>query len=65
MELSPQSGASVAVKSGGLFKKTKVRVKKGASEASTTRKLNVMLNYVLDLSDYAGISTVLSNVYMV
>ena len=33
----------------------------GASKVSAARKLSFMLNYVLDLSDYAGMSIVLSN----
>ena len=33
----------------------------GKSKVSAARKLSIMLNYVLDLSDYTGMSNVSSN----
>ena len=35
------------------------------SQVNATRKLSIMLNYVLDLLDYAGMSNVLSNACIV
>ena len=51
VELAPQSGASIAGKSGGLRQENQMQTKK-AQASEPTRKLSVMLNYVLDLSDY-------------
>ena len=68
MELALQSGASVAGESGGLCQENQSMSQEGMRKASTTRKLSVMPNYMLDLSDYvldlfnyAGTSNVLSN----
>ena len=59
--LAPQSGASIAGKSGGLCQENQSVNQEGVSKVSATRKLSIMLNYVLDLSDYARMSNVLSN----
>ena len=54
MELAPQSRASIAGKSKGLApRKPKYEPRRCTSKVNITRKLSVMLNYVLDLSDYA------------
>ena len=52
VELTLRSGASVAHKSGRLPREKRSASQEGASEVSTTRRLSVMLNYVLDLPDY-------------
>ena len=62
MELN---GASVAGKSGGFHQENQNTSQAGTSKASTTRKLSVKLNYMLDLSDYSGMSNVLSNACIV
>ena len=54
VELALQSGASIAGESRGLRQE-------GTSKASATRKLNVILNYMLDFSNYAASINVLSN----
>ena len=60
-ELALQSGVSVVGKSGGLFQEKQSARQVGASKMCATRKLSVKLNYVLDLSDYTGMSNMLSN----
>ena len=50
MELVPQSGASVASKSGGLSRENQNSNQEDASKG-----------YMLDLSDYTGTNNVLSN----
>ena len=37
----------------------------GVSKVRATRRLSIKLNYVLDLSDYTGMSNVLSNACIV
>ena len=61
MELTPQSGASIARGSRGLRRENQNVSQKGASKASNPKKVSAMLNYVLDLLDYDGMSGVLSN----
>ena len=67
-ELTQQGIASITGESGWLRHKTQSTNQKGTSKANATRKLSIMLNYMLDLSNYmldlsnyAGASTVLSN----
>ena len=64
-KLAPQSGASIEGKSRGLCQENRTAGQEGTRKACTTRKLSVMLNYILDLSDYTGKNDVLSNTYMV
>ena len=52
VELAPQSGASIAGESRGLGQENQGASQEDASEVSATRRLSIMLNYVLDLSDY-------------
>ena len=61
MELALQSRASITGESGETGPKNQSASQEDAIKASTTRILRVMLNYWLDLSNYAGISNVLSN----
>ena len=61
VELVEQSRAIIAGKIRGLHQENQSVSQKGASKVNTTRKLSVMLNYVLDLSGYAGMSNVPSN----
>ena len=75
MELALQSRTSIAGKSEGLHQKNQSTGQEDVSKTSATRKLSVMLNYMLDLSNYmlyfsdymsdlpnyAGMSNVLSN----
>ena len=68
VELALQSRASASGKSRGLCQENQSESQEGTQFACTTRKLSTMLNhvldlldYMLDLSDYAGMSNVLSN----
>ena len=67
-ELVKLAQQSVAWESGGLHQKNLNACQEGTSKASATRKLSIMLDYVLDLSDYildlsdyTGMSNVLSS----
>ena len=59
VELVDQSRTSIAGKSGKLRQQNQSARQVGMRKVSATRKLSVMPNYILDLSDYAGISNVL------
>ena len=48
-ELALQSGGSIAGKSGALGQENQSTSQEGTSKVSTTRKLSVRLNYMLDL----------------
>ena len=63
-ELALQSRASIVSGSGGLHQEKQSANQEGACFACTTRKLSIMLNFKLVLSDYAGMSNVLSNAYI-
>ena len=60
-ELALQSRAIVAGKNERLHQENRSASQESASEANATKNLSIILNYVLDLSDYAGTSNVLSN----
>ena len=47
-----------------LTRKLKCKPRR-ASKASAARKLSIILNYVLNLLDYAGMSDILSNACIV
>ena len=64
-ELALKSGASMVGESRGLHQENQSASQEGSHFAHTTRKLSIMLNYVLDLSDYTGMSNVLSNAYSI
>ena len=53
MELAPQSGASIVGESRVLFQESQNVNQEGTSKVSAIMKLNIMLNYALDLSNYA------------
>ena len=57
-ELALGSGESIAGESKQLHQENQKASQEGISKVSATRKLSIMLNYVLD---YAGMSNVLSN----
>ena len=63
-ELALQNGASIAGESGGFRQENQSASQESTSKVSATRKLSVVLNYVLDLSDYAGMNNVLSKAYI-
>ena len=65
VELALQSGASVIGKIGWLGWENLSACQEGANKVSTARRLSIMLNYVLNLSDYAGMSDVSSNACIV
>ena len=64
-ELALQSRASVVGESGGFHWENQSASQEGTSKVSAARKLSTILNYVLDLSDYTGMSNVLSNACIV
>ena len=64
-ELALKSGASIAGEGRGLHQRNQSESQEGASKASAARKLSIMLNYMLDLLDYAGTSNVSSNACIV
>ena len=53
MEIAPQSRASEVCESRGPHKENQSANQKGTSEASTDKKISIMVNYMLDLSSYA------------
>ena len=68
VKLALQSGASIVGKSGGLCQDNQSMRQEGTSEVSAAKKLSVIPNYeldlsdyLLDLSDYIGMSNVPSN----
>ena len=61
VELAEQSRESIAGESKRLYQDNQNTSQEGVSKVSATRKLSIMLDYVLDLADYAGTSNVLSN----
>ena len=64
-ELAEWSGASIANESGGRHPQNQNANQVGVSQASNARKLSIKLDYVLDLLDYAGMSNVLNNTFIV
>ena len=59
-ELVEWSRASIAGESREISQENQSASQVGVRKASATRKMSFKLNYVLDLSDYTGTSTVLN-----